>query len=669
MGGLLCGATIFLSAVLLFLVQPILGKIILPWFGGSAGVWATCLVFFQASLLAGYFYAHCLRRYLKPRWQVIVHAALLLASLLLLPIVPSTSWRRAGQTDPAWLILGLLAGTVGVPYLLISSTSPLLQAWYVELKPKASAYRFYALSNLGSLLGLLSFPFWVEPHLTSRTQAVAWSAGYAAFATLCAGTGWYTLRNRPQASEAAQDASKAPSYKTRLLWLGLAACGSGMLLAVSSHISQNVAPIPLLWILPLTIYLLTFVLCFESDRIYLRPVWIPAMLIGLAAMAHAVYADGGSPNLKWAIPTFLAALFSACMVCHGELARTRPGSRWLTEFYLLTSAGGVLGGLFVALLAPRIFSTYAELPILMVACALFATGILWMTASRSLRTAMAAFTIGLCAYVIVHKHRADDGSLVQVRSFYGTLEVDETDDEDEGRVRSLYHGVVEHGAQMLDPKLRREPTGYYVHTSGVGLALRSLEARGPVRVGVIGLGAGVLASYCRAGDSFRFYDINPQVEQVARTQFTFLADCPGTLEVSLGDARLNLEQQAAQELDLLAVDAFSGDAIPVHLLTLEAVREYFRHLKPGGILAVHISNLYLNLAPVVAGIAAQLQKNALQLDDDGDEGSHATTNSWVLVSAAPLQFNVPYAKVPRLDPKVRLWTDDYSNLLQVLIVK
>jgi spermidine synthase len=666
MGGLLCGATIFLSAVLLFLVQPILGKIILPWFGGSAGVWATCLVFFQASLLAGYFYAHCLRTWLRPRAQVLVHAALLTCSLLLLPIIPSTSWRRPTATDPAWLILGLLSSTVGIPYLLISSTSPLLQAWYIELKPKASAYRFYALSNLGSLLGLLSFPFLVEPQLISRTQAVTWSAGYALFAALCAATGWYTLRNRAPSRAQSESPAPAPSLALRLLWLVLAACGSGMLLAISSHISQNVAPIPLLWILPLTIYLLTFVLCFESDRAYLRPVWIPAMLIGLSAMAHAVYADGGSPNLKWAIPVFLAALFSCCMVCHGELAQTKPAASHLTGFYLTTSAGGVLGGLFVALLSPRLFNTYAELPILMVACALLATGLLWKN-SLPIRLGLGAFTLGLCAYVMVHKHRADEGSRVQVRSFYGTLEVDETDDEDEGRVRSLYHGVVEHGAQMLDPKLRREPTGYYVHTSGVGLAMQSLQARGPIKAGVIGLGAGVLASYCRAGDTFRFYDINPQVEKIARSEFTFLADCPGTVDVTLGDARLNLEKQPPQGFDLLAVDAFSGDAIPVHLLTLEAVKEYFRHLKPGGILAVHISNLYLNLAPVVAGISAQLHKNALEIDDDGDVGSHATTNSWVLVSEAPMTF--PSAIVPKEDPKVRLWTDGYSNLLQVLVYK
>ena len=668
MGGLLCGATIFLSAVLLFLVQPVLGKIILPWFGGSAGVWATCLVFFQASLLAGYFYAHCLRTYLRPRAQVLLHAALLIGSLFLLPIVPSVSWRRPTETDPAWLILGLLSSTVGVPYLLIASTSPLLQAWYVELKPKASAYRFYALSNLGSLLGLLSFPFLVEPRLTSRLQAVDWSAAYGLFALLCAATGFYTLGHRAPSEARPERTAAAPSLRLRVLWLSLAACGSGMLLAISSHISQNVAPIPLLWILPLTIYLSTFVLCFESDRIYLRPVWIPAMLIGLAAMAHAVYVDGGSPNLKWAIPVFLAALFSCCMVCHGELARTRPAVRHLTGFYLLTSAGGVLGGLFVALVSPRLFNTYAELPILMVACALLAAGLLWK-GPVVIRMGLAAFTLGLAAYVLVHKHRADEGSRVQVRSFYGTLEVDEADDsdEDQGRVRSLYHGVVEHGAQMLDPKLRREPTGYYVRTSGVGLAMQLLQARGPIKAGVIGLGAGVLASYCRAGDTFRFYDINPQVEQVARGEFTFLADCPGTVDVSLGDARLKLEKQPAQGFDLLAVDAFSGDAIPVHLLTLEAVGEYFRHLKPGGILAVHISNLYLNLAPVVAGISARLHKNAVEIDDDGDAGAHATTNSWVLVSAEPLRF--PAAVIPKEDPSVRLWTDDYSNLLQVLVYK
>jgi len=670
MAGLLCGSTIFLSAILLFLVQPILGKIILPWFGGSAGVWATCLVFFQATLLAGYFYAHCLRRYLQPRWQVVLHASLLLCSLLLLPILPSPAFRRAGQFDPAFLILGLLASTVGIPYLLISSTSPLLQAWYIDLKPRASAYRFYALSNLGSLLGLLSFPFWVEPRLTSRTQAVAWSAAYAVFAISCATTGWYTLANREAAAEVQPSAAPRPSFKLRLLWIALAACGSGILLAVSSHISQNVAPIPLLWILPLTIYLLSFVLCFDSERIYQRSIWIPAMLAGLAAMAWLLFTQGGSPNIKWAIPTFLAALFFCCMFCHGELARTKPDPRYLTGFYLRTSAGGVLGGLFVALLAPRIFKTYDELPLLMVACAALAAGLLWPAGRAVLRVGMAGFTLALCAYLLIHKARADQGSLVQVRNFYGTLEVDEVDDEDDGRVRSLFHGVVEHGAQMQDPLLRREPTGYYVRTSGVGVALQYLEKKPALRAGIIGLGAGVLASYCRAGDSFRFYDINPQVEKIAGSQFTFLADCPGSVEVSLGDARLKLEKEAPQEFDLLAVDAFSGDAIPVHLLTREAVREYFRHLRPGGILAIHISNLYLNLAPVVAGIAQDLGKKAIEIDDDGDVGQHPTTSSWILLTGRPQLFSdqvFSKATEPKVDAKVRLWTDDFSNLLQVLI--
>jgi protein-L-isoaspartate O-methyltransferase len=393
------------------------------------------------------------------------------------------------------------------------------------------------------------------------------------------------------------------------------------------------------------------------------------MLLGLAGMAYAIFADGGSPNIKWAVPLFLAALFFCCMVCHGELARGKPAPLFLTEFYLLISAGGVLGGLFVALIAPRIFNTYAELLLLMVACAALATGILWTKMRVVLRMGMIGFTLGLCAYLLVEKSRLDEGSRLQVRNFYGTLEVDEGDDE-EGRVRSLYHGVVEHGAQLQDPRFRREPTGYYVRTSGVGVALQQLQRQPALRVGVIGLGAGVLASYCRAGDDFRFYDINPEVAKIARSEFTFLADCPGSVDISLGDARLNLEKQAPQDFDLLAVDAFSGDAIPVHLLTREAVVEYFRHLKPDGILAVHISNLYLNLAPVVAGIAENLEKQAIEIDDDGDVGHHPTTNSWILLSSNPRLFHekaFSKAILPKTDPKVRLWTDDFSNLLQVLI--
>jgi len=687
----LCGATIFLSAFLLFLVQPILGKIVLPWFGGSAGVWAACLVYFQASLLAGYAYAHWLRRWLSPQRQLLVHAVLLAVSLFFLPILPSTIWRQTGSADPALRILGLLASTIGLPCLLISSTSPLVQAWYADLNPGPSAYRLYALSNLGSLLGLVCFPLLVEPHLRTTTQAREWSVGYVVFAALCALTAWYTFRNRSAMQYLAQTpysgAGLPPlepvTRSSWILWMALAACGSGLLLAVTNHLSQNVAPIPLLWILPLSIYLLSFVLCFDAGRIYRRFIWIPLMLAGLGAMAYVMYSDSGNPRVRVAVPVFLACLFACCMVCHGELVRCKPPANRLTAFYLMVSAGGVLGGLFVALIAPHIFKTYAELPVLMGVCAALIALVVWKPLGTlrpflawPLRLGMVACAIGLSWYLGQQHSKEGNDDQLQVRNFYGALRVqnqtvDGEKDGPEQPARVLIHGTIEHGAQMLAPADRDEPTSYYVRASGVGLAQEFLHIRVHMRVGVIGLGAGVIASYCRPEDFYRYYEINPLVEPIAREEFTFLSDCAGDLKVNLGDARLTLEGQPPQNFDLLAVDAFSGDAVPTHLLTREAFIEYFRHIKADGILAIHVSNRYLKLAPVVANIAEELHKPAMVVEDDGSQGKDAASSTWVLLSSTASvfddqAFNVEWIKPAKPDPKLRLWTDDYSNLLQVM---
>ncbi|HEY6350096.1 MAG TPA: fused MFS/spermidine synthase [Candidatus Angelobacter sp.] len=689
--GWLFGITIFLSAFLLFLVQPILGKIVLPWFGGSAGVWAACLLYFQASLLAGYAYAHCLRRFLRPKRQMQVHIVLLAASIALLPILPSPSWRSLGHTDPAIRILGLLAGAIGLPYLLICSTSPLLQAWYAAIRPGASAYRFYALSNLGSMLGLLSFPLLVEPRLTSTTQAWGWSGAYVVFVVLGVGITWYAWKHR----EPSQDAELSMAlrldarypFATQMMWLSFAACGSALMMAVTNYVSQNLAPIPLLWILPLGLYLFSFVLCFDMERIYNRLIWIPAMAIGLAAMAYVMFHDGGTTNLKRYVPAMLLGMFSCCMVCHGELAGSKPDSRSLTYFYLLTSAGGVLGGFFVAIIAPHIFKTYMELPLWMVLCATFVFMMAWkQTRKRSLilkllvRVVMAAGVIALAAYMGVNKYRADRQYYLHARNFYGALRVQDQENGDpDGMVRSLVHGTIEHGSQLLDPVQRHEPTLYYIRSSGVGLAMRFEKARGPVRVGAIGLGAGVIASYCRIGDTFRFYDINPEVIKIANSEFTFLRDCPGKLDVLLGDARLTLESQGPQHFDVLVVDAFSGDAIPIHLITREAFVEYFRHLNSDGILAIHVSNKYLDLVPVVARIAEDMGKRAISVYDTGDEkndpnwdeASDPTDNDWVLVASKPEIFDDPIFKATSVEkaetkPGVGLWTDNFSNVLRIL---
>jgi len=679
------GATIFLSAFLLFLVQPILGKIVLPWFGGSAGVWAACLLYFQASLLAGYAYAHCLRRYLSQKRQMQVHILLLVASIALLPIMPSASWRNPGHADPAIRILGLLAGTIGLPYLLVCSTSPLIQAWYAAIKPGKSAYRFYALSNLGSMLGLISFPLVVEPRLPSRTQAWSWSGAYVVFVLLCAFAAWYAWKRLRATGDEKFSREQLrlnwnQPFSLQILWVALAACGAALMMAVTNHLTQNVAPIPLLWVLPLGLYLFSFVLCFDTERVYMRVIWMPLMMIGLGVMAWVMFYHGGTTNLKISIPGLLAGLFCCCMVCHGELARHKPAAQFLTYFYLLTSAGGVLGGFFVAIVAPHIFKTYAELPLCMALCAALAAILVGKEARRRPEAAavlacaaLAVFTIALSAYMAVHKYKVDSKYDLQVRNFYGVLQVRdvETGDED-GRIRSLIHGTIEHGAQLLDPNFRHEPTMYYVRTSGVGLAMQFIKVRSTqVRVGAIGLGAGVVASYCRIGDVYRFYEINPEVVKIASTRFTFLGDCHGKLDVQLGDARLTLENEESQDFDLLAVDAFSGDAIPIHLITREAFTEYFRHLKSDGILAIHVSNKYLDLVPVVARIADDMGKRAIAVYDPADEGSYASENDWVLVTSKAKifdskVFHTDAVEAIKLDARIRLWTDNYSNVLQIL---
>jgi spermidine synthase len=733
----LFGPIIFLSAFLLFLVQPILGKMILPWFGGGAGVWSACLLYFQASLLAGYAYAHCLGRYVSPRRQMQIHILMLAGSIFLLPILPSPEWRHLGQADPAIRILGLLASTIGLPYLLISSTSPLLQAWYAAIKPGASAYRLYALSNLGSMLGLICFPVLVEPRLTIRAQAWGWSGGYVIFALLSAVVAWYAWKHRARDvdSPTAIDAEiieivAKPGIGVQTLWVALAACGVAIMMGATSYITQNFAPIPLLWVLPLGIYLLSFVLCFELERViwmpamlaglgamayaifrhggaahpkrsilivlaglfccyivyrtkhlYNRVIWMPAMLAGLSAMAYVMFRHDGRTNLKLSAPVMLAGLFCCCMVCHGELARHKPATRFLTYFYLLTSTGGVLGGFFVALVAPRLFKTYVELPLGMLLCVVLALIIAWKeTSGRSwmiqapVRVGLLAFSIALAAYMGVHKQRMDSHYHLQVRNFYGVLQVEDLDTGDpDGRVRSLFHGTIEHGAQLLDPQLRHEPTLYYLRSSGAGLAMQFIHARSQsVRVGAIGLGAGVLASYCRIGDLYRFYEINPEVTKIANSEFTFLRDCRGDLDVLPGDARLTLEGQPPQDFDLLLVDAFSGDSIPVHLLTREALLSYFRHLKRDGILAVHVSNKYLDLVPIVAGIAANLGKSVIAVYDRGEQGRYTTSSDWVLVASNPeifddKIFDADAVATADADPKIRMWTDDYSNLFQIMI--
>jgi hypothetical protein len=671
----LYAATIFLSAFLLFQVQPLIAKIILPWFGGSAAVWSAALLFFQLVLLAGYAYAHLLIRFLGRRAQALCHTALLGASCLLLPILPSPSWKPGATGDPTWRILAVLAATVGLPYFLLAATSPLLQAWYVRHRDQAIPYRLFALSNLGSLLALVSFPLVVEPQLGSRHQAFVWSGAYALFAVVCGIVAWAGRRDgahRVPAASTAVATVAPPRISEMLLWVAFPACASTLLVSVTSHMSQDIAAIPLLWVLPLAVYLMTFILSFESDRLYQRWLFVPLLVPALGAMARFMWA--ATLGIAELLVIYTVGLFVSCMVCHGEVARRRPAPQYLTTFYLLVALGGALGGVFVAVLAPHVFRTYLELPIGLVACATLAMIVVWNVDLSDvgvwpLRTTVVTATMLLVWFLAREERLIRTSYRLVTRNFYGVLSVHDAE-RGVDRVRTLFNGTIDHGSQLLDPSRRYAPTDYYGPKSGVGRAISALQAAGPIRIGSIGLGAGVLAAYGRLGDAYRVYEINPLVPEIAQTQFSFYPHSPADKRIVLGDARLTLEREQDQHFDLLSVDAFTGDAIPVHLLTQEAVALYFRHLKPHGILAVHISNWYLDLAPVCARDAQLLGKHAVVVQDDGRDASYLTASTWVLLTDEPSWFQSASFAGATMAPAVasagfRAWTDDYSNVLQI----
>jgi SAM-dependent methyltransferase/MFS family permease len=662
--------TIFLSSFLLFLVQPLIARLILPWFGGSAAVWTTCMLFYQALLLAGYAYAHALERLPRGRLQPLIHTVLLAAAVASLPIAPAEGWKPAGEDEPISRILLLLAVTVGLPYFLVASTSPLLQAWFARARPGENPYRLYAVSNLASLIALVGYPFVVEPFLAGRAQVTFWSWLFAVFAALCAVLAWLTPRREVVLEQPL--AVRAIENRDLLLWLGLSATGSVLLLAVTNHLTQNVAAVPLLWIAPLTLYLLSFIIAFSGGNWYRPDLLWPLVLAWLGAMAWLVVDADLHFNLPMQLGVFLPGLFLACLFCHGELYRLRPPPRQLTAFYLIVSAGGVIGGLLVAVVAPLAFSGYYELGIGLVVLAVLAT----LRFSELGRLASGASLVLLLATVIsatydARRHHQD--VRVSERGFYGVLRVKEYGAPGEPlHLRRLVHGAIMHGEQYLHDSRRRMTTTYYVESSGIGAAIRSRESDGPLRVGVIGLGTGTLAAYGRPGDVYRFYDIDPRVIEIARTEFTYLADSAATIELALGDARLALEREAPQRFDILAVDAFSSDAIPVHLITQEALGVYLEHVKPDGIVAFHVSNRFLDLVPVVARLAQEHGAHAVLVRDEPDEDAQLGARSdWVLVSREPAALERPAivqagAEPAPQRPEWRTWTDDYSNLFQIL---
>jgi spermidine synthase len=641
-------------------------------------------MFFQATLLAGYLYAHAAVRFLSPKRQSWLHAALLAVSLVALPILPGAQWKPSSGEQPVLHILVVLAASIGIPYLLLSTTGPIVQAWFARTYPGASPYRLYSLSNAGSLLALLSYPLLIEPALRIGAQAYIWSALYGLFAVLCGVLAILTRRRQLLTnSTTARDtttgdtASRDRQGAGYLLWAALAFCPSALLSAFTSHLTQNIAPIPMLWILPLSVYLLSFILTFESERWYSRRFWFPAFIAFAAILLAFLFPAARNANVLILVPVFVAGLFVCAMTCHGELYRLRPDPAHLTAFYLMISLGGALGGLFVAVIAPVVFRAYIEAPLALLGCVILVAAVLRRDRPSlpgpsarliewGLLAALAAGFIYLLAFETprwMSEHR------LIARNFYGVLRVSDVADDQDQPMRELYHGSITHGAEFLNAGQEREPTTYYGPKSGIGVAVANAHSNPGRRIGVIGLGAGTIAAYGKPGDVIHFYEINPLVVRIAREQFRFLGLCPAPITIIPGDARLSLERESPENYDVLAIDAFSGDSIPVHLLTIEAFREYFRHSKPDGIVAVHVSNKYLDLRRVVGAAARTLGKRAVLIADPGDNAG-IDKSDWILLANRFGTFDERKWFVPGRSEVsgagVRLWTDDYSNLLAIL---
>jgi spermidine synthase len=756
---LILGLTILLGAFLLFQVELIIGKCILPWFGGASAVWITCMLFFQVGLLGGYLYGHLLDRS-RVRTQSLLHRFLLFVSVLTLvaqfllwhtPLILDASWKPQAQGNPFVQVLALLGVSVGLPYLVLASTAPLLQTWWRRLYPNRSPYRLYAFSNLGSFLGLVSYPLVVEPFLHLKTQAQVWTWAYVVFALGC---GYCSLRvrNAPELAHKTEPSEVAAEREERghlsfgrlILWLSFAACASAMFLATTNQLCKNVAPVPLLWVLPLALYLLTFILCFESEGRYSRRWFHPLFFTAMFLACFGLASIGVRANLLLQIVVHLFVLFAACMVCHGELARLKPDPRCLTTFYLTVASGGALGGMFVGLVAPYVFRQYweyeisfffaallfffvllrdrdswvysprakSQLTLLAVAALLPASTALAVGYKELITTLPPVVAIGIailllygrqkpvpsrnrnsmilssCAIVLlmlgitlIRLGKAPPGKIVSVRNFYGALTVDHRNPGDPvHEAYALEHGEIVHGFEFRSPERQSIPTSYFTTDSGVGLALanHSQASAKPqdLRIGIVGLGIGTIAAYGRPGDYVRFYEINPAVVQLASDTryFHYLERLPGKFDVVLGDARLSLERElehgSSQNFDLLVVDAFSGDAIPVHLLTKEAFQLYFRHLQnPNGVLAVHVTNSILNLRPIVVAAAQQLGAASIWVHNDEDKWV-SSSSDWVLVSRNHETIDSLAAAAKHAEKlqaqENRLWTDDYSNLLRSL---
>lgn len=725
-------ATIFASAGLLFLIQPLFGKLALPLLGGAPGVWNTALVFFQAALLAGYLYAHLTSRYLPMRTQMVLHAVVMAAAMLALPVTISAAWQSPPDGMPIIWLLGLLAANIGLPFFALSANAPLLQRWFAASGHARAAdpYFLYAASNLGSVIALLGYPLIVEPTFGLNGQSLLWSAGFVGLAGMIGFSAWTVWRGAPEAAAvSATAAASAITWRQRTIWVTLAFIPSGLLLSVTGHITTDIVAVPLLWTVPLALYLLSFTFVFAA-RPTIRARWfrplLPACLVAASFLAFLPQVA----NAYVAAGLALLTLFAVAMVCHGRLAALRPSANNLTEFYLWMSFGGVLGGAFVGLAAPVVFDGVWEYPILLVAAAIAAR--LGITSARSIRLpeillplALAAAILTLeagvdlspnsletvmlmliaigglllwglhrpvpfgllivCVLLFANALSQQPGSvsvLAQERSFFGVHRVRLI--EDQGIVQ-LVHGNILHGAQFIDNERAGVPLLYYDWNAGLGhiTAAMAAEGRPSFAVGAIGLGTGASACHAVPGQSWTFFEIDPVVERLARTHFSYLARCRPGAQIVIGDARLTLARGTEGPFDLIAVDAFSSDAIPLHLITSEAVALYRARLTEGGLLVFHISNRYLDLEPVMARLARAhgLEARVYQYDPSfggkAERTSWETPSIWVVMGSDSVRLDRLFGpttegrkngvwRAPRRDRGMRLWTDNYSNILGVL---
>lgn len=676
------GATAFLSAFLLFQVQPLVAKAVLPWFGGSPGVWTTCMLFFQVLLLVGYALAAFVERQ-RPLTRLVLPLVLVSAAIFTLPLSPRSFLPASPSAQPLLELLRLLLFSVGLPYTLLATTGPLSQTFYARALPGQSPYRLYALSNIGSLLSLLTYPVLVEPWLRLATQERLWSLGFLAYGVLYALSLISDYRTAvqlaaPEHAEAAELAEPvaAPRLSQAALWVLLPMLSSLSLLAFTNHICQNVAVIPFLWVAPLGLYLLSFIIAFDHERYFRRGVF---SVLTLALLVwSALHFELGVKGVRWAfvreLVQHLLTLFAICMLCHGELVRRKPHPRYLTTFYLMLALGGALGGLFVSVLAPRLFTSFFEHRIALFGGFVLASLVLLDVIRPWLRGRLRWLLVplaGLSLAGLVGVIRATDGIergkiLAKARNFYGLLTVvARAEDDPEESDRCLYHGNITHGIQFQNGERRHEPVTYYGEETGLGRTLLYYKDRPNLRVGAIGLGTGTVAAYARPGHTYRFYEINPEVIRLSRTYFGYVNEAAGHVDIVLGDARLMLEREQAAPYDVLVLDAFSGDAIPVHLLTREAMDIYRQHLSPDGALAIHISNRYLDLGPVVRGLAEYAGLGLTWIETRSGENEHFGTD-WMILTRNPELTKALAPKSNAATGRTLLWTDEYNDLFRIL---